>query len=61
MTLSEPYLTAKELADRLGIEIGKIRELRQEGMPSVQYGKTLRFLFSQVEQWMKTHQEQDQS
>ena len=31
-------VTAKELSEHTGLSLGKIRRLRREGMPSVNYG-----------------------
>ena len=50
----EPLLTARELADRLGVHESKVRsEQRAGGIPHVTIGRYIRFKASEVERALK--------
>lgn len=49
----EPALTAKQLADALGMSERWIAYRVKEGMPSHRYGRARRFRISEVESWLQ--------
>lgn len=50
---AERALTVRELADALGMSERWIAYRRQEGMPSLMYGRSRRFRLSEVEAWLQ--------
>ena len=58
-TASERRLTTAELADHLGMSTRWIRYRLGEGMPCLRYGRTLRFIASDVDAWLNERYEQD--
>lgn len=51
---AERALTVRELAETLGMSERWIAYRRQEGMPSLIYGRSRRFRLSEVEAWLQT-------
>lgn len=51
-TASERRLTTAELADHLAMSERWIRYRLDEGMPHRRYGRTLRFIVSEVDAWL---------
>ena len=48
----ERYLTITELAETLGMSERWIFDRRREGMPSHKYGRSRRYLLSEVQAWL---------
>lgn len=46
-------LMKKDLADRLQVSVSTISKLQTEGLPSIPFGKSVRFEYSEVVGWAK--------
>lgn len=54
----EPYLTRREIAERLHIGLTKLDELVKEGLPSHTWGLRIRrFRFGEVESWLRAREQ----
>lgn len=52
-TLHEPLLTVRQLGDRLGLGKGVIyRMVHANKMPHIRLGHRIRFVWSQVQEWL---------
>ncbi len=51
-SISEPWLTKEQLADRLAVSRRWIDYRRTEGMPCHKWGGVVRFRLSEVEVWL---------
>jgi hypothetical protein len=48
----EPWLSKRQLADRLGFSTRWVELRVRDGMPSYTHGNQRRFLLSEVEEWL---------
>ena len=55
--LMEGFLTEQELADRLRLSRSSVWKLRGQGLPFMRVGGGIRYLWSEVEMWLKQRAE----
>lgn len=51
--MEEQFITTKELCDWLKISNATAMRWRNQGMPYIGKGRSLRYLKSEIEKWMK--------
>lgn len=61
MSISDKYLTEKELAELFGISVSKLQNdrLMGRGIPYVKVGRAVRYASSAVEAWLAEHRHGD--
>lgn len=53
----EPYITRAELAERMGVSLSTVDQLRKEGLPWVSWGRrTVRFRASTAIAWAQARE-----
>ena len=53
----EDFMTEQELADRLRLSRSSVWKLRGQGLPFMRVGGGIRYLWSEVEMWLKQRAE----
>lgn len=56
-TLTEPLLTAKEVAALLRVDVSQVYRLRHSGLPCYKIGGAVRFSRQAVESWLEKQQD----
>ena len=59
--MNKEYITLMELAQCLKISRATIDRWRKEGMPSYKIGNGVRFIESEVSEWIEQHKSKQQS
>ena len=50
-------LLKKELADRLQISVSTVSKMQAEGLPTIQFGKSVRFDYEEALAWVKSRRD----
>ncbi len=50
-------LLKKELADRLQISVSTVSKMQSEGLPTIQFGKSVRFDYEEALAWVKSRRD----